>query len=278
MMQALEAPKNSNIMELIDLYDNFIIDVYGVLHDGTHPYPGVLETIKTLREKNKNFVFLSNAPRPNSVVAERLSKIDIHIPLENIYTSGDFFLKNLQSDSRFVGKKFHLTSPEQNEHLSHEFSIDITNNLDEADYSIFMMFCDDETKLNDFDSLMQKAADDNVEVLCPNPDKVVMHQGKYRYTSGFFANKYEKEFGGKVTYFGKPHTNIYATIFDKFKFDPKTTLAIGDSIETDITGANNANIASAIVRTGVHSDEKNLDNLFNKFNIKPDFIINSFGS
>ena len=47
MMQTSDTPKNSNIMELIDLYDNFIIDVYGVLHDGTHPYPGVINTIKT---------------------------------------------------------------------------------------------------------------------------------------------------------------------------------------------------------------------------------------
>lgn len=275
MIEPKQAPKLTNIEELLDRYEHFIIDVYGVLHDGTDPYKGVSKTLKMLSERN--YTLLSNAPRPGTVVQERLAKIDLHIPLPNIYTSGDFFLENLKSDPRYTGKKFHLTAPEQNEHLSHEMQIEVTDNLDDADFSIFMMFCDSEDELDKYGALMQKAAEDDVEVLCPNPDKVVMNKGKYRYTAGFFAHKYETKFGGKVTYFGKPYTNIYDRIIDKFGFDPAKTLAIGDSLETDILGARSAGIASALTRTGVHSVEKDLDKLFKNYNITPDFIINSFG-
>lgn len=277
-MESQIAPKTSEIEELIDIYDNFIIDVYGVLHNGESPYPGVLNTIKLLEQNNKNYVFLSNAPRPNHIVSSRLKKIEIDIAPEKIFTSGDFFLKCLKSDERFRDKTFHLTAPEKNEHLSAELGINITDDLKVADFSIFMMFCDDEKELVSYDLLMRKAAENNIEVLCPNPDKVVINKDKFRYTAGFFASKYENEFNGKVSYYGKPHKNIYDFLFKKLNFSTNNTLAIGDSIETDIMGAKNAGIDSVMVRTGVHSMEKKLDNLFNQFNIKPEFLIKSFGS
>jgi len=51
-------------------YDGFIVDLWGVVHNGVAPYPGVLDCLARLRDAGKPVVFLSNAPRrPPGIIA-----------------------------------------------------------------------------------------------------------------------------------------------------------------------------------------------------------------
>ena len=52
-----------NARELIDKYDSFILDIWGVIHDGIKPYEGVRETLKLMQDARKNVIFVSNTPR-----------------------------------------------------------------------------------------------------------------------------------------------------------------------------------------------------------------------
>ena len=54
-----------NVKKLIDKYDSFILDVWGVVHDGVKPYNGVREALKLMQDAGKNIVFVSNTPRRN---------------------------------------------------------------------------------------------------------------------------------------------------------------------------------------------------------------------
>ena len=54
----------NSLFDLADRFDDFIVDLWGVVHDGQHPYPGVLETLTRLKAQGKRVLFLSNAPRP----------------------------------------------------------------------------------------------------------------------------------------------------------------------------------------------------------------------
>ena len=44
-------------------YDGFILDLWGVIHDGVNPLPGAIDTLTRLRALGKKSVLLSNAPR-----------------------------------------------------------------------------------------------------------------------------------------------------------------------------------------------------------------------
>src|SRR5437588_8631332 len=58
-------------------YDGFILDLWGVVHDGTAPFPGVLDCMGRLIHSKKRLVLLSNAPRRADDVVRRIARIGV---------------------------------------------------------------------------------------------------------------------------------------------------------------------------------------------------------
>src|SRR3954454_3096599 len=62
---------------LAPAYDGFILDLWGVVHDGTAPFPGVLDCMEKLIGAGKRLVLLSNAPRRADDVKRRIASIGV---------------------------------------------------------------------------------------------------------------------------------------------------------------------------------------------------------
>ena len=56
------------LQSIADNYDLFYIDLWGVIHNGIKLHHSAIVTLNELKKKNKSFVLLTNAPRPNSTV------------------------------------------------------------------------------------------------------------------------------------------------------------------------------------------------------------------
>ena len=67
----------NSISQIAANYDAFILDIWGVIHDGELLYPQVLPCLQALRAAGKQICFLSNAPRRASKVAAALGKFGI---------------------------------------------------------------------------------------------------------------------------------------------------------------------------------------------------------
>ena len=65
------------LRSIIDEYDLFFIDVWGVLHNGINLFQNSVEVLERLEENKKNYVLLTNAPRPNQTVFEFLKKMGL---------------------------------------------------------------------------------------------------------------------------------------------------------------------------------------------------------
>ena len=46
-------------------YDLFFIDIWGVIHDGVQLHKNSIKALNELEKLNKEYVLLTNAPRPN---------------------------------------------------------------------------------------------------------------------------------------------------------------------------------------------------------------------
>lgn len=71
----MAARQLSGIRDLADRFEIFILDQFGVLHDGTAPYPGAVETLVKLKQAGKRTLLLSNSGKrsaPNEARLERL--------------------------------------------------------------------------------------------------------------------------------------------------------------------------------------------------------------
>src|SRR3977135_1981657 len=71
-------------------YDGFILDLWGVVHDGTAPFPGVLDCMERLIAAGKRLVLLSNAPRRSDDVVRRIARIGVPEDLyHGVMSSGE---------------------------------------------------------------------------------------------------------------------------------------------------------------------------------------------
>ena len=102
------------ITPLAERYDGFVVDLWGVVHDGVQAYPGVTEALAQLQAAGKRVVFLSNAPRRSWVVEELLARLGVPRELYvDAVTSGEVAWEMLRdrTDPWFARLGRRATSP-----------------------------------------------------------------------------------------------------------------------------------------------------------------------
>jgi HAD superfamily hydrolase (TIGR01459 family) len=81
----------NGLSEIVDRYDTFILDMWGVLHDGKRPYRSVLTTLQRLHDKNKRLVILSNSSKRQNQSIRMLTKLGFDVSwFDHILTSGEY--------------------------------------------------------------------------------------------------------------------------------------------------------------------------------------------
>ena len=285
----------SEFKNIYHLYDAFIIDLWGVVHNGIEPYKGVIDCLQQLKSDNKSVLFLTNAPRPAAFIVQKLNDMGIQVTSDELLTSGDVVREQLIqfSDPVFskLGRKFFHLGENRNPDILAGILAQSISTVDAASFVLLTAYINEGEDLNQYDKFLQDIAIRNLPVICANPDKVILNGTKLRYCSGFIAEKYEK-IGGIVHYYGKPYKAIYAKAFERLKEnniqDKKRILMIGDTLETDILGAKTVGIDSVLVKMGNAKIllEKNvqlnmselevLSNLFKQQGIEPNWVIPGF--
>ena len=93
----MKIEKLSNFSKIYNQYDVFLIDLWGVMHNGIRLNPGAIKTVKNLSNNNKKIIFLSNAPRPAKHAVEFLKKLKMEEKfLKNVLTSGEAAMNSLK--------------------------------------------------------------------------------------------------------------------------------------------------------------------------------------
>ncbi len=259
--------KLNHLSEILNDYDTFVIDLWGVMHNGISLNSKAMKAIENLEKNSKKIVFLSNAPRPSSKVINFLLKMGMDKKyLSSVVTSGEAAM-NAINKNKFGKNFFHLGPPRDTSVFEKvkENKVDI----DKCDFILCTGLLDDhEDDLDFYKNFLKKHV--SKKFVCTNPDLTV-HRGEIEeLCAGSIAQLFES-LGGKVIYFGKPHEEIYNMCFNR----KEKVLAIGDNLRTDIKGANNLNIDSIFITEGVHRkeyiDKQDFNALIKKYNVKIDF-------
>ncbi len=256
--------KNLNHLEDIHQnYDTYIIDLWGVIHNGISLNPKAIDAIDNLQKKSKDVVFLSNAPRPSSNVREFLKQINMKEKyLSKIITSGEAAMHAI-NQKKFGEKFFHL-GPTRDNSIFESIKENKTD-IENCNFIICTgLFDEHDQDLDYYKHLLKEHTDK--QLLCTNPDLIVHRGNVEELCAGAIAKTFEK-LGGNVIYYGKPYEEIYKMCFT----DREKVLAIGDNLRTDIKGANNLKIDNIFIYNGVHRNEinsdKDLPKLFEKYKV-----------
>lgn len=243
----------SSFSPLIDRYDAFLLDLWGVVHDGEQLYPGVRDTLVSLRRAGKQVIFLSNAPRRARKVAAVLTRLGVEPSLyDAIVSSGEAGFHWLEEGKAPWGKRYYFIGPQRDADVLHGLDFTPAETLEEADFLLNVGFGSEESCSEDLSPLLCAAQLRGLPMLCLNPDlEVIRMNGTREPCAGVLAKEYE-HLGGSVTWFGKPYSAVYERCHHLLNgLDKTRILAVGDSLETDIPGAKRFGVDSALILGGI---------------------------
>lgn len=248
----------SGFAPLAEQFDGFILDLWGVIHDGVTAFPGAVECLRRLRAAGKPTLLLSNVPRPNDAAQSLMRRMGIEDDLyTDILTSGEAVRRALQDPPDLwwaeLGRcVFHL-GPERDRGVLE--GLPLVPVTDPAAANFVLNTGPDDHRnpsdIGEFEPVLQDCARHRLPMICANPDLVVIRGGVRVLCAGSLANRYA-ELGGDVRSLGKPDPAIYQPVLARLGLPPERILAVGDALHTDIAGAQGVSIATCWVLGGIH--------------------------
>ena len=248
------------IREVVLRYDGFILDLWGVIHDGVAPMPGAVECLRSLLEEGKRIALLSNAPRRADDVVRRITRIGVPAELyHHVMSSGEEAWQHLnRRDDPFyagLGRRCLHIGPERDMEIREGLALEFVDTAEEAQFILNTGPAGWDDRIEDYEPLLRAALARDLPMVCANPDLVVMHGNQLALCAGALAKWYE-EAGGRVRWHGKPFRSVYDTCFGLLAIEDRSRiLAVGDSLRTDIAGAAGAGLDSLLIAGGIHAEE-----------------------
>jgi HAD superfamily hydrolase (TIGR01459 family) len=239
---------------LASRYEAVLSDVWGVVHNGERATPHACEALIKFRQQGGRVILITNAPRPGSSVMEQLEFF--RVPRETydgIVSSGDVTRDVIRSRP---GQTVCHVGPPRDKPIFEGLDVRFAP-LESADYVICSGLENDEVETaEDYRPRLEQMLERKLFMVCGNPDVVVERGSRLVYCAGAIADLY-KQMGGEVLYAGKPYRPIYDAALAKLQPAPsrERILAIGDSLRTDLAGANAAGLDFLFLTAGIHAEQ-----------------------
>lgn len=248
------------ISDISDSYNAFIIDQWGVLHNGERLYEGVADCLRELKARNKFIIILSNSGKRAEENKKRLAELGLGPSLyDEIVTSGEITWQGLkdQDDGFFsnIGKKCFLMSRGGDRSIVDGLDVEVVDKIEDAEFLLISgSEAPQKTMVDYYEPILRMAIRKRLKAICANPDSQIVMGDQFALGPGMIARRYE-DFGGVVHYIGKPHKPIYQhciKILQAKQIYPGDTVMLGDTMAHDILGASTVNIDTCLVKSGLH--------------------------
>ncbi len=257
----MNVPVISGVSDIAGAYDAYVLDLWGVLHDGARAFPLAMEVLERLRGGGARIAILSNAPRRAAEVARRIAGAGIGPEhYDFLMSSGEEawqYLAGERADDWYagLGRRCFFIGPDGDRAMLDGLDVSVADSVGEADFLLDLGPFGPADVIGDYEALLGEAALLGCKMVCANPDLLVHRLGQVEICAGAIAERYAA-LGGEVRWHGKPHVSVYETCLEGLApVDRARVLVVGDSLRTDIKGANAAGLDSLLVTAGIHKDE-----------------------
>jgi HAD superfamily hydrolase (TIGR01459 family) len=250
-----EIPVIASIKAIGSGYRAWLVDIWGVMHNGVRAFPPAVEATRRYREQGGIVILLSNSPRPSEPLQRQLTSLGVsEESYDATVSSGDLTRHEL---AKHEGARIFHLGPERDLPIFKD--LDLTR-VDAKDAELVVctgLFNDETETPEDYDGLLRELAGRKLTMLCANPDHLVERGHNLVYCAGALAQIYEED-GGEVIYAGKPYAPIYELAEETIarlagrKVARSEILAIGDGIRTDMAGAAEFGLDAVFVASGLH--------------------------
>ena len=274
-----------NILDLIDKFDLYVFDIYGVLWNGKSVISGADKTLEVLKKAGKKVLIMSNGTALSTKIEESYGKRGFikGVHYDRIVSSGDAYHAYVLKDKRLL-KFYQFGRPSKALFEGCQY-IELAK-PEEADFvyagvpqifdgEIWRDYLTIEPFADELLSLIKM----NKTLVCVNPDlKAFENQYDEPVIRQGSVAKFYVENGGDVEYWGKPYGNIYDYALRNELMPRDRMLMIGDTLQTDILGGKNYGMKTVLVRRGIselnmrEAGMKDMAAYARSLNIVPDYI------
>jgi len=244
-------------------------DIDGTLYFKGAPVPGTIKAIKELREKGIKLLFFTNtdSKTPKNVY-KSLIEYGFKLKEDDIFTPINA-LKEFLTDKQ--GTKLFLVTTEEVKEEFQEFHH--VKGKEVPDYVIIGDFRDN-WDVNRLNKAFQHVIKHKSILLGTQGNKYYLDvNGEPVIDTGSFVHMIAKAANVKPKIFGKPSKEYFHQALKKLNLPSENIIVVGDDIETDILGAQNANLRGILVKTGKGQFFKSSEG-----SIIPYKVIDSFSS
>ncbi len=254
-----------SLLALVDAFDAFVLDQWGVLHDGSAPLPGALEAVHGLLDAGKVIVTLSNSGR-RRVHAEGVLA-DMGFPIQRFrtnVTSGEAAYAGLAAGAiagwPLPGRNCYLVCRDDDDTVVEGSGVVRVRDAYEADFVMLSGVHGDRFDLEHYLEELAGAMARRLPVVCSNPDLVAATARGNELSPGAVAEAYRERTGIAPVYVGKPYRPVYDRCLEALPDVSKArVICVGDSLAHDVKGGADAGLRTLFCLAGIHGDELALD-------------------
>lgn len=252
-----------NVTCLAENYDVFLVDLYGVLWNGDSFFPQALQRLSMLREMGKTVIILSNYPQRAEFVESLYFRYEMlkGVHYDKMVTSGELACQLFAGEERRLN--YAVIGKSDNSVFSAS-PFRLVTDINKADfvylatpkYTNEQGILVESLDLSHFQPQLDLSCRLRKKFVCANPDRKSHSSGYAQMVlrPGAMAD-YCRNKGADVFFIGKPEKFFYDFALQETNVPKNKILMVGDALETDILGACNAGIDSALVKTGVSYDD-----------------------
>ena len=258
-------PSYIDIEAIFDHYDAVFFDAYGVLVDGIDALPNAEQLVNIMNASAMNYFIVTNdASKSIQSLSNKFQSQGMRIPVERIVNSGSLISGYYRNEDLVGRPTLILGTKDSRTYVSGScakiLSLDSNSEPDVILFTHSSPY-DWESTLKHLLNLVSKRFKQQkpVRMVLPNTD-FIYQDGKADFGMGAAAfvetleealmrlhGKHEVLRAAKL---GKPHPPIFTEAI--LRAGSNNAIMIGDQLETDILGANNVGLDSAVVTTGIN--------------------------
>ena len=282
------------LADIVSQYDVFILDQWGVMHDGIRGYTQAIQSVEKLHQEKKDIIIISNSSKRKETTIKKLPNLGFDPKhFIEVMTSGEMIWQSLNNESHNFTENlekncYHIYDEDKEDGKKFITGLEKFNFVKKIEDANFILACTPFSSYSviDYIPLLTKALDKKLIFICANPDyeSVENNSDGINICMGTIAQLY-KSLGGEIFILGKPEIDIYNESTKKIKkLNKSKVLAVGDSMYHDIQGANSFGVDSLLITSGIHHSsfdrknpkwEKNI-NQVNNLGISPTFLCSKF--
>ena len=229
----------------MDEVKSYLIDMDGVLINGTLLIPGADAFLERIRARGAEYLVLTNNPiHTGRDLAHRLQSMGLDVPEDRIYTSAMATAHFLHSQ-RPGGKAFVIGESGLTQAL-HEIGYVITDRS--PDYMVL-----GETLSYDLGLITTavRLVADGARFVATNPDASGPSEGGVVPACGALAALIERATGVTPFFVGKPNPLMMRSALNYLGVHSENAVMVGDRMDTDIIAGVQAGLETVLVLTGV---------------------------